>query len=152
MRPPASVYLAAFVSGFEITAASRSGLTSISTRRRGQVDRQHVALALDRRTRRLDRGLITGPSVMLAPQLELALGDARDVQQVVEQPGHVALALGSPVATVQRGVVELRRGGDLRRVADRRQRIAQLVRQRREEFVLAAVGDAQRSASIAFCA
>jgi hypothetical protein len=74
-------------------------------------------------------------------QLDLAAGDARDVEQVVDEARELAhLAVDHVV-----GPLQARRGGglgaqDLDRVAHRSERIAQLVGEDREELVLAAVG------------
>ena len=86
-------------------------------------------------------------SVVLLAQLQGAVRDARNIEQVVEQQRHVLhLALdhiAGPALLRVGGVLVARDGGGL---TDRRQRIAQLMRQRREEFVLAAVGlDAVRA-------
>ena len=71
----------------------------------------------------------------------LALHDARDVQQVVDEPRHViglpADHIAGPVHRGLRDVVALH---DVHGVADRRQRVAQLVGQHRQELVLAPVG------------
>jgi hypothetical protein len=86
----------------------------------------------------------------LAAQLDLARGDPRDVEQVVDHPrevrdlalDHLPLAVGRRVAPRH----HLERGDD------RRERIAQLVAEHREELVLGAVGDlgvAQRVARLA---
>ena len=78
-------------------------------------------------------------------QQDLALRDARHFHQVVHQPRQV---LGLPVDHLAR-LFQLARqrpehAHHRGRIADRRERVAQLVRQRGEEFVLAAVGFAQR--------
>jgi hypothetical protein len=88
MRPPASVYLAALVSRFEITCARRSGSASIGT---GVGSSIASTWRLPRSAARgLDGGLDhAAERDPLAAQLELALGDARHVEQVVEQPGHL---------------------------------------------------------------
>ena len=77
-------------------------------------------------------------------QLELPRTDASHVQQVVDQP-HEMLEL--PVHHVERAHqprIRIDLARDLQPVAQRRQWIAQFVRERRQEFVLAAVGGAQR--------
>ena len=78
---------------------------------------------------------------VLLAQLQRAVRDARDIQQIVEQQRHVLhLPLDhvvGPALLRVGGVFVARDGGGL---ANRRQRIAQLVRERREELVLAAIG------------
>ena len=116
-------------------------------RRRRQLDDEPVPARLDQRARGLD-GAAASAVVELDPlpaQLELAARDARDVEQVVEQPRHVIdlavdhVAAPTSTAPRSRAAVLL----IVRRVADRRERIAQLVRQRRQELVLAAIGRPQ---------
>ena len=73
------------------------------------------------------------------------LRDARHVQQVIHQPRQLS---GLPFDHVDRGV-RVRKIGQLTRqhlrgVADGRQRVAQLVREQRQELVLLAVRLAQR--------
>src|SRR4051812_39034002 len=81
----------------------------------------------------------------LAADRELAARDARDVEEIVDEPRHlVDLAVDHRARPF-----ELRReaallGEQRDRVADRRERVAQLVRQHGEELVLAPVGFAQR--------
>jgi hypothetical protein len=77
-------------------------------------------------------------------QRDHAAGHARDVEQVVEQAGHVAdLAFDDGAGLAQALLAGLAGLEDLGRHADRGERIAQFVRQHRQEFVLAAVGLAQ---------
>jgi hypothetical protein len=111
----------------------------------GGLQLQLVTVLLDQRhadfdsagQRRLDRHV-------LLPQLDLALGDAGDVEQVFDQVRQVAdLAIHHLVDVVlafAAGADELH---DFQPVADRRQRIAQLVRQGHQEFALAAVDGSQ---------
>ena len=105
------------------------------------VPRQALPAALDQAVHRLhalrDHRVQVQP---LALQHDLALADARDVEQFLDQPRHLPqLAVGD----VERPVhLRVRRGGaahHLHRHLDRRQRVAQLVRHHREELVLAAV-------------
>ncbi len=76
----------------------------------------------------------------LAAHLDLAQRDARDIHQVVDQlleVTHVpADHRDAPVALA----LQLRRARDGDGAADGRQRIAQLVREHRQELVLAPVG------------
>ncbi len=81
----------------------------------------------------------------LLAELDLALADARHVQQIVEQALHVlhlprndGAVAGSLLFLARRGAIE-----DLDGAEDGRQRIAQLVRQHRQKLVLAAIGLAQ---------
>jgi hypothetical protein len=79
------------------------------------------------------------------PEPELPLADPRHVEEVVEQVRHVP-DLAADHGTGSRGrfrasVVPLE---DLERVHDGRERAAELVGQRREELVLAAVRVAER--------
>src|SRR5579862_6388343 len=73
------------------------------------------------------------------PKIDLASGDARYIQQIIQQPRHVA---DLPLDDVG-GPFALARVGDvlehITRVADRRERIAQLMREHREKFVLATI-------------
>ena len=78
-------------------------------------------------------------------QRRLAVRDARDVQQVVDQVRHVLhlafddFAGRAHAVGIARREAQQRCGG-----GDRRQRVAQFVRERRQEPVLALVGVAQR--------
>ena len=75
-----------------------------------------------------------------------AARDARHVEQVVDQPRQVLDLARGDVA--RRGLARLVGAGELRRTAprcDRGERVAQLVRERGEELVLAPVGLAQRA-------
>ena len=77
-------------------------------------------------------------------QHDLARGDPRHVEQVVDEPHHqrdLALDHGPHSPHGLRGVAG--EADQLESGADRRQWIAQLVRQEREELVLARVGFAQ---------
>ncbi len=115
-------------------------------RLRRQIDRQRMARRIDDRLRDLDRTLDDGRELQrLAPQMELAARHARDVEQVVEQVRHLRDLPIDDVAAPDHLRVAL--GGaaqHLDRIADRRERVAQLVRERRDEVVLLAIGLAQR--------
>ena len=76
----------------------------------------------------------------LAAQLDLARGDARDVEQIVDHAREVRdLALDdAPLARIGRLVAPRH---DLERGDDRRERVAQLVAEHGEELVLGAVRD-----------
>jgi hypothetical protein len=100
-------------------------------------DAQLVAARLDQRHRGLDRARHHVAQLDRMPfDHDLALRDAADVEQVVDEPRQVRdLPLdhaGGPPHAVGR---ERRRQQQVRGVADRRERIAQLVREHREELV-----------------
>ena len=101
-----------------------------------------MLLGVDQRPRGLHRRADHGLEIdVILLELELAARDARDVEQVVEQQRHVLhLALDDLAAPLALALVGGVRIEDAHGVADRRQRIAQLVRQRRQELVLAAIG------------
>ena len=83
------------------------------------------------------RATISAKSQRCALQHEPAHHDARDVEQVVDQPRQVAHLAVDHLERVRAGPVE--RAGhaeDLRRVANRPERVAQLVAEHREEGVL----------------
>ena len=77
----------------------------------------------------------------LKAQFDLALRDARDIEQVIDQSGHMA---DLPIEHLHRA--PLRRfglkgsGEQARGIAHRRQRVTQLMGQHRQELILAAVG------------
>ena len=74
-------------------------------------------------------------------ELDLASRDPGDVEQVVEQAGHVLdLPLRRSRAPDRAWRVVAVEADHLQGVTDRRQRVAELVRQHGQEFVLAAVG------------
>jgi len=104
--------------------------------------RQRLATERDQRHGGLDRvadgaGQVQG----LGPHLHLARRDARYVQQVVDQTDHLRhLALHDLARLRGSGQVIAGELQDPEPRADRCQWIAQFVRQRREEVVLAAVG------------
>ena len=142
-----SVYLAALLSRLATTCASRVGSPSHAQRLARQVERRARGRARSisgRRSRSPRRDDSAPGRPARVRELDLAARDARDVEQVVDQPHQVLdLALDR-----SRGLAAIagsgRRAGMPSRcsgVADRRQRIAQLVRQHRQELVLAPVGD-----------
>ncbi len=110
-----------------------------------QRDVQHVRLRVDRRARRLDRAGHDGSQVdALAAELDLVLRDPRHVQQIVGQPHEMQhLPLHRRAGAFDDVGVAAREAHHFDRGADRRERVAQFVRQGREEFVLAAIGVAQ---------
>jgi hypothetical protein len=111
----------------------------------GQRHAQVVAGDVDQRLRRFDRALQHRAQVdRLGTQLHSVAGNARDVEQVVGQP-HQLMELPLHDRQGRLGDAGIAAGPphQLEGVADRRQRVAQLVRQRRQEFILAAIGFAQ---------
>ena len=74
-------------------------------------------------------------------QPDLAPGDARDLQQVVDELRHLPhLVVDHVAGPAERGVVRAALLHDLDGVADRGQGIAELVAEHRQELVLARVG------------
>ena len=72
-------------------------------------------------------------------QLDLAARDARDVEQIVDQPRQVARLPLDQRALLDEDLLALQ-AHQVQRRQDRRQRVAQLVPEQRHEFVLGAVG------------
>ena len=107
-------------------------------RRVRQLHRQCVLALLDVRARLFHgrhRDLVQVEDLVL--QFDQAARDARDVQQVVDQLRHVAHLARDDVAGLQaQPLVHFGQAQELGRARDRRQRIAQFVRQHREELVL----------------
>ncbi len=80
----------------------------------------------------------------LFAQFQLAFGDSSGVEQISQQQRHVRrLALDDLVAPAQLRFGHLRRARDAHGLTNRRERIAQFVRERGEELILAAIGFAQ---------
>ena len=106
-----------------------------------QMQRQVLVLGLQRRTGRFHSGIHhVGHHQRFQLEMQLALRDARDVEQVIEQQRHVRrLALDDHLRALELRGRDLRRGNQPGRRTDRCQRVAQLVRQRRDEFILAAI-------------
>ena len=107
-----------------------------------QLQHQPVMAGFDPRPAGFDRALDHRPQrdpLFLQP--DLAAADARDVQQVVDQPDHVhQLTLDDGARPLRRRAVAGVLLENLQAGADRRQRVAQLVRQGGEEFVLGTAG------------
>ena len=148
--PSGSVYLAALVSRLPMTCDRRSGSASSLTFSGRQVDRELVLLGVEQRARRFHRDADDGLEVdVVLLELELAARDARHVEQVVEQQRHALhLARDDFAAPLALAVVGRVRIEDAHGVANGRERIAQLVRQRGEELVLAPVGLEQRALGV----
>ena len=145
MWPLSVVYRQALLTRLLKTCPRRAGSASTRIALRGG-DADLVAGALDQRLAHLD-GVADDASEIdaLPAQLHPVVGDAADVEQVVHEPRHQH---DLPLHHV-RGAVDDRillasalhqRNG----VSHRRQRIPELVGEGRQEFVLAAVGIAQR--------
>jgi hypothetical protein len=111
----------------------------------GQGHRQLVAGAFDRQLAGLDRAVDDlGDRRALQPQVDLAARDARHFHQVVDQPDDLAHLAPDHLDHAVGLAPAVGPAHQLHRVGDRRQRIAQLVGQGRQELVLAAVGFLQR--------
>ena len=83
--PPGGVYLAALLSRLAITCAMRAEVAAHVQGSRGRRHRELVAALLDQRPAGLHGGREDGADVdVLGAQLDLAAGDARDVEQVVD--------------------------------------------------------------------
>src|SRR3546814_19142852 len=77
-------------------------------------------------------------------QIQLAARHARNFEQIIDQPRQVAdLALHHLTEACSLRLSGEPRPQDVQGVADRRERIAQLVREDRQEFVLALIVEAQ---------
>ena len=111
-----------------------------------QVDRQHVALRIDCGTCGLHRSADDGGEIChLGAQLQGAPRDTRDIEQIVEQQRHLPdLAIDDFVAPALLRLGRRRRLGNECRLSYGSKGIAQLVRERREKFILAPIGLAQR--------
>ena len=148
MYPPGSVYLAALVSRLETTCARRSFVSVETELGGGEADLEVMASLLDERHGHLHalRHHVLEPQQSLL-HLNLAARDPGDVEQIVHQPNQVLhLALDHlqrlPGVTVALQLQQLKGGHD------GRERIAELVAEHGQEFVLGAIGF--RSASAAF--
>ena len=147
IRPPWLVYLAALFSRLAKTCVSRTGSppTDIGSSASSMVSSWRMLSSTGR--------LVSIAALTIARQIERFLldvddpaRDARHLEQVVDEPDQVMdLPLhhraGRQRARVVKGAGQLQ---DLEAVQDRRERIAQLVAERRQELVLAAIGAAQR--------
>ena len=145
MRPPGGVYSAGVQQqiGHHLRQSRRVPHHGDGARR--QVQRQRVVRAVDGRARRLDRLVHHVDDVdALLPQRQLVGRDAADVEQIVDQPHHMLQLAGDDLVGLGPGrgrqAVMLQ---NLDARADGRQRIAQLVGKRGQEFVLAPIGFAQ---------
>ena len=139
--PPSPVYFAALFRTFERTWESRTWSASIHTGSAGSstaklgssasINGRLVSTAWDNDLSDVDR---------LFAELDLAAGDPRDVEQVVDQADHLLHLAGDHVARpAEVSAVQSRLLKDLDGVADRGQGVAELVGEHRQEFVLPAV-------------
>ncbi len=96
--------------------------------------------------RRLDGAADDGGEIdALLAQVDLAARDARHFHEVVHEPDHVVdLPVHHVVHAARDGAVVAGEPQDLQRVVNRRERRAQLVRERRQELVLAPIGFLER--------
>ena len=114
-------------------------------RRRGKLDRDLLLRRLDRRPQRVHRARHQLAKLdALGVELNLAMADARDVQQVVHHPADVAqLTIEHLVCPLRRLRVQVLRAHHLDDVGNGGERVAQLVGQHGDELVLALVGGAE---------
>ena len=149
MRPSGSVYLAALLSRLARPApAARQSPCTVT----GSDGREHSKLLTGYRggKSRPPAATTRVSSTGCRRSSSLPRRDTAHVEQIVDQADHVIdLPVHHFVRVAQRAGRSPRQPQDLQRVANRRQRIAQLVGQRGEEFVLAAVGFPQRLARFA---
>ncbi len=112
----------------------------------GNLHLETVTGVVDERARLVERAFqYRGQIHAVLAQLEPAERDPRDFEQIVDEARQLLhLASHDGMHGLYGGRVVLGEPDDVDSAANRRQRISQLVRERREEFVLAAVGDAQR--------
>ena len=146
MRPPWFVYLAALLSRLANTCVSRTGSPPTHMASGSSSTDELVPEVVEHGPAGLDRRLDDARQVeRLLADLDDAARNARHFEQIVDEAIEVMdLALHHFAGLLRARIVE--RAGqlhDLEAVRDRRQRIAQLVPERREEFVLAAIRRAQ---------
>jgi hypothetical protein len=108
-----------------------------------QHDRQRLARGLEQRSTRVHRVGDHGRDAhAFLVQIDLVLRDARDVEQVVHESRqllHLTAKDGLHALPVR--LRRLTHAEDLESIADRGERVAQLVGQRRQEFVLPSLRD-----------
>ncbi|MCY1204250.1 hypothetical protein D9M72_157740 [compost metagenome] len=113
----------------------------------GQRQAQRVAVGVDLRPHRFDRGIERGAQLyQVLAQRDAALVEARDIEQLVDQPGQVVQLAPDDVARAEH---VLARGRQLLQhvggTAQRCERVAQLVGEHGQELVLALLLVAQRA-------
>ena len=115
-------------------------------RLRRQLQAQPVAAGIDQRAHGFNRRVDDrGQPDIVAAQGHRAAGDAGDVQQIVQQRGQVLhLALDHLVAPALLHLGDVRSLAKHRGLADRRQRVAQLMRRRGQKLVPAPIGVTQQ--------
>ena len=147
MCPPTSVYFAALLSRFANTWTMRVGSASSGSSSLRQRQRQLLPLLGDQRPADLDRlQQQRRPARRAACCSSILPWLTRDTSSRSSSSRFMCCTCRSMTARYvdrQLLVVGRRRVQDLDGVEDRRQRIAQLVRQHRQELVLAAIGLAQ---------
>ena len=117
------------------------GVKRFSRQADGQLPVAPVGHGLKLRHRVLDRSAEVGS---LSTQLDMAAGDAGDVEQVVDQARHMIDAALDRVARCDRFPLPTAdHVEDMDSIAQRRQRIAQLVREGRQKLVLPPIGGRQ---------
>ena len=148
MRPPGSVYFAALLSRFENTCARRVASPSTGSGSRGSatssawprasMNGRAVSTRVCARTSRSSTRSCRSASLPVV---------MRDTSSRSSTSRTIWRSWRSIISRARRATARGRRRAslqDLERVAQRRERVAQLVRERREELVLAPVGVAQR--------
>ena len=109
-----------------------------------------MSLAADQRFRGLDRHVHASRDINhFAPQLDATPGDPRHVEQIIEQSSEMH---GLPLDDAdQRSLILLRHepSQQLGGIGDRRDRIAQLMRQHCEEFVFTTIRLLERALQLA---
>ncbi len=108
---------------------------------RRETQRELVILAIQCRARRFDGGINhIGQRQPLLFELQFALRDPCDVEQIIEQQCHVRhLPLDDELRALQLRRRQLRRSNESGSHADRCERIPQFVGQRGDEFILASI-------------
>ena len=128
------------------TCVSRTASPATAMGSVGQVDDQLVSSRLEHRPAGVDGRAHDGREIQrFALDIDQPPRDARDFQQIVHEANEVAdLALHDGRHPRGNGVLEAAQFEELQTRQQRRQRIAQLVSERREELVLALIGETQR--------
>ena len=110
-------------------------------RLRRQHDRQLMFKSVDEGTTRLDRRADDHSDIDRSDlELDLSPRDARDVEQIIDQADQLAeLAADDFSGPCKLDWILRAQVKDVNGVADRRQRVAQLMREHRQELVFAAI-------------
>ena len=112
-------------------------------RRVGNLETQLMLHGLRQRARRFDRVTNGAQIDRVAADFERAARDARHVQKVVEQARHVRELAIDHAPRIRRHLRRRARLHQLRRIADRGERISEFVGEGRQELILAAIRLAQ---------